>query len=215
MARSSSARPSPAVYRRRRIVVFGGLLVLVVAVIIGAWSIVAKSDADGPSPRATADSVDSSGNADGTDPSPDATPTTPAPIPVCADPDVEVRALTDAESYSGDELPQLSISLTNHGDRDCRINVGTTTQVFTVTSGDDVWWRSTDCQQSPEDSVVMLVAGQTVTSAEPVAWNRTRSSAETCDSNDRPRAPGGGAAYNLTVEIGGLPPSEGVQFILE
>lgn len=220
MARSSSRRPSSAVFRRRRIAVFGGLLLLLVAVAWGVWLILSQNDPDAPAPRPSVTSsaspdASATEGAETAEPSPEPTATTPAPIPVCASPEVEVRAVVNAETFGAEQFPELSISLTNNGSRDCRINVGTTTQVLTVTSGNDVWWRSTDCQQSPEDSEVMLTAGQTVVSLEPVVWNRIRSSAETCDSNDRPRAPGGGATYNLTVEIGGLPPSESVQFFLE
>jgi hypothetical protein len=64
----------------------------------------------------------------------------------CEAKDIEVSAVTDAETYAAGVLPKLSISLTNKGTEDCTIDVGSTTQVFTVSSGADVWWRSTDCQ---------------------------------------------------------------------
>lgn len=122
--------------------------------------------------------------------------------------------MTDADTYEADASPQFSISLTNTGAADCTINVGTTTQVFTVKSGDDTWWRSTDCQQNPADMVVTLAAGSSVTSAEPVVWDRTRSSVDTCESQERPRAPGSGASYHLSVEIGGFASAESKQILL-
>lgn len=140
---------------------------------------------------------------------PSATPTaspTPSPTPTaqaCRPSDLEVAALTDQDSYGGGESPRFSIALTNHGE-DCVMNVGTTTQAFTVTSGTDTWWRSTDCQADPSDMVALLESGQTVTSAEPVEWDRTRSSVSTCDAESRPNAGGGGATYHLEVEIGGV-----------
>jgi hypothetical protein len=94
------------------------------------------------------------------------------------------------------------------------MNVGTSAQVFTITSGTDTWWRSTDCQKEPSDTVVVLAADQTVKSAVPLTWDRTRSSVSTCASANRPRAPGGGATYHLAVEIGGITSTEDAQFLL-
>ena len=83
-----------------------------------------------------------------------------------------------------------------------------------ITSGSDTWWRSTDCQSEPSDMVVLLTAGQTVSSASPLTWDRTRSAVGTCDDETRPRAPGGGASYHLAVEIGGVAATETTQFLL-
>ena len=105
--------------------------------------------------------------------------------------------------------------VTNNGSEDCGLNVGTTTQVFTITSGSDTWWRSTDCQTEPSDMVVLLAAGQTVTSAAPLTWDRTRSSVDTCGPDaSRQAAPGGGATYRLDVEIGGISSLEPKQILL-
>lgn len=152
-----------------------------------------------------------------------ATPgTTPAPTPEatgaptaqpCVASELSVIGATDKGAYAAGEMPQLSISLTNLSAADCTLNVGTTTQSFTVSSGEDVWWRSTDCQTEPSDMIVLLSAGQTVTSAVPVEWDRTRSSVESCQDPNRPRAPGG-ATFRLSVEIGGVPSTEFVSFVL-
>jgi len=125
-----------------------------------------------------------------------------------------VEALSDADTYAAGQNPQLSIRLTNEGEVDCTLNVGTTTQVFAVTSGDDVWWRSTDCQSEPSDMIATIAAGQSVSSATPVVWDRTRSSVSTCDAGNRPVAPGGGASYHVTVEIGGIPAVASKQILL-
>lgn len=223
-------RHSPAVYRRRRLVVL--ILLLVIAgtvwlLIAQPWSGAAteSTDKDEPQTQSTAESLpvpsgqstgdpSATGAADattteGTTPTPGATPTTAA----CVASNIAVDAVTSADTYSGDENPQFSISLKNNGP-DCTLNVGTTMQSFTVTSGSDVWWRSTDCQSEPSDMIVLLGAGQTVTSATPLTWDRTRSSVDTCADAARPRAPGGGASYHLSVEIGGIPSTSPKQFLL-
>lgn len=198
-------RQSAAVYRRRRLAVLV-LLVLVLATVAGGvwlaiaqpWSAAAPADPT-LDPEAT------------TTPTPESSSATPSPEPTetpgiaaCTAEDVVVTAVTDADTYPAEALPQLSISLTNRGAADCTLNVGSSTQTFTVSSGDDVWWRSTDCQSESSDMIVTLEAGSSVTSATPVVWDRTRSSTETCAEQNRPRAPGGGASYHVAVSIGGF-----------
>jgi hypothetical protein len=224
-------RPSPAVYRRRRLVLLIGVLViagLVWLLIAQPWAGAAtKADSTDdksksqnqtdslpvPSSEATEGGIDTGvvegAVVGGETPTPGATPTA---IP-CVASEVTVEAVTTADTYSGDQTPEFSIKLTNNG-ADCTLNVGTSGQSFTVTSGDDVWWRSTDCQSEPSDMIVTIAAGQTVSSAAPLGWDRTRSAVGTCADATRPRAPGGGASYNLSVEIGGIPSTQSKQFLL-
>ncbi len=225
-------RHSPAVYRRRRLVV----LLLALLVIAGVvWLLIAqpwagsanepKDGDDKPQAQNTADSLpvpqsQATGGAtdagavegavvQGQTPTPGATPTAQP----CVASQIVVEPVTTADTYAGDQNPQFSIKLTNNG-ADCTLNVGTSAQSYTVSSGDDVWWRSTDCQSEPSDMVVLIAAGQTVSSAAPLTWDRTRSAVGTCADATRPRAPGGGASYHLAVEIGGIPSTQPKQFLL-
>lgn len=194
-------------------------LILVLAVIgVSVWLLVARpwaaaTDAT-PAPTSTATSgatPPATGSA-----SPEPTPSaseTPGVV-ACQAKDIEVTAVTDAETYPAGVNPQLSISLTNKGTTDCTIDVGSSTQVFMVSSGADVWWRSTDCQENPSSMIATLTAGSTVVSKEPVVWDRTRSSVETCAQENRQRAPGGGASYHVAVSIGGFPSAGTTQFLL-
>ncbi|GGH47100.1 hypothetical protein GCM10010921_23600 [Microbacterium album] len=136
----------------------------------------------------------------------------PAPQP-CDPHVIEVVPLINGERFRTRPI-EFSIQLTNTGSVDCTMNVGTSVQQFVVTSGTDTWWRSTDCQREPSDMVVTLAAGQTVTSAEPLVWDRTRSSVDTCDSENRPRAPGGGATYHLKVRVGEVESASMTRFFL-
>lgn len=222
-------RHSPAVYRRRRLV----LLFAVLAVAAVVWLLIARPWAgsatekpadEKPSSQSTAESLPvpsrgtpnptATGTAEGT--TEGTTTETPSPTPTaqpCAAGDVTVEAVTSQDSYTGSENPQFFIKLTNNG-ADCTLNVGTSAQSYTVMSGSDVWWRSTDCQSEPSDMVVLLGAGQTVSSAAPLTWDRTRSSVDTCADQTRELAPGGGASYHLSVEIGGIPSAQSKQFLL-
>ena len=203
-------RHSAAVYRRRRLVLLIGLILAVAVIGVSVWLLIARPWADGASAPAPTSSATASGT-------PSSTPTTgtesPSPSPsaeqtpaivACAVKDIEVTAVSDADTYAAGVTPQLSISLTNKGATDCTIDVGSTTQVFTVSSGSDVWWRSTDCQENPSSMIATLAAGTTVTSKDPVIWDRTRSSVETCAAENRQRAPGGGSSYHVEVSIGGF-----------
>jgi hypothetical protein len=215
-----SRRPSAAVYRRRRLVVIVGLILVVAAIGIGAWLLIARpwaaADTAGtPSPSAsTSPSAAPSTGTDSPSPSPDASTEQAPAIVACEANDIEVAAVADAATYAEGVMPKLSISLTNKGAKDCTIDVGSTTQVFTISSGEDVWWRSTDCQENPSSMIATLTAGTTVTSKDPVTWDRTRSSVETCAQENRQRAPGGGASYHVEVSIGGFTSLSTAQILL-
>lgn len=208
------SRPSRAVYRRRRFVVFGGLILLIAAIAVGVWMLIAQPWANAAAPAATPTSAASEATASETPSEEPVEPDTedPSPVPTesaqaaaaCRGADILVEAVTDADSYDSETLPKLSISLTNQGAEPCTIDVGSATQEFVITSGADVWWRSTDCQQEPSSYVITLDAGQNLTTAEPLVWDRTRSATDTCDQENRPRAAGGGASYHLSVGIGGF-----------
>ncbi|MDD7928094.1 hypothetical protein [Microbacterium thalli] len=215
-------RLSPAVYRRRRLAVLLVVLLIVAAIVLALWRPWEGAAAQGgPTPALTETTDAASAPA-----SPSATPSAEAAEPAasdsppaeedaevepCSAQSVQVSAVTDKDAYGAGELPQLSISLTNAGDAPCLLNVGTATQKLTVSSGPDVWWRSTDCQSESSDQVVQIDPGQTVSSVTPITWDRTRSSVDSCGS-DRPAAPAG--YFNLAVEIGGLAAQQDRQFVL-
>lgn len=132
---------------------------------------------------------------------PTATPTPTGPA-ACTDADVDVAAAVDAGEYAPEAQPQLSLTLTNVGQQPCTLDVGTATQVYTITSGADTIWTSTDCQTDPVNDVVSLAPGQSLQSP-PVTWVRERSTPDTCEG-ERPAAVGGGASYQLVASIGGF-----------
>jgi len=198
-------------------------VVLLLLIAGGVWALVAQpwaSASAAPAPSSSADPAtddepaEKDEKADDETESPKPTDGETPGIVACTADDVRVTAVADAESYQAGELPKFSISLENTGAEDCTLNVGSSTQSFTVTSGEDVWWRSTDCQEEPSDMIVTLTAGKTVTSAEPVTWDRTRSDVDTCEQENRPRAAGGGASYHVAVSIGGFDSTATTQILL-
>jgi hypothetical protein len=192
-----------SVYRRRRLVAGLGLLAVLAIILLIVFRLTAGADpaASDPEPAATA-------NPAATDAPADAKPT------ACDPAAVTVEAITDQGDYDPGVEPELSLTVTNTGTTPCDLNAGTSTQVFTITSGADVYWTSTDCQTDPADAMVTLEPGVPVSTKTPLVWDRTRSSPETCEITDREAVPGEGASYYLTVSVGGVASANPVQFLL-
>lgn len=131
----------------------------------------------------------------------------------CAPERVVVEPVTDKSEYAEGETPELSVTLTNTGDTACTLNAGTAAQVFTVRSGEEAYWTSTDCQTSPSDAQVTLEPGTPISSSVPILWDRTRSSTDTCDGA-REAVPAGGASYHLDVTVDGIESTLSKQFLL-
>ncbi|MGK9146085.1 hypothetical protein KXS11_00460 [Plantibacter flavus] len=212
--------PLPAsVYRRRRLVVFGALLAVIVLVIVLIVSITSRSGgtptAASPSSTPSSTPSESSGEAPAatTPPIDEAATTDPGAAAACTADQITVEAIVNGTSFAAGELPQLSLSVTNTGSAACTMNAGTSQQVFTVSSGDEPYWTSTDCQTAPSDQQVLLEPGKTVASNPPITWDRTRSAPDTCDAARDP-VPAGGASYHLNTSIGGFASSDSTQFLL-
>ncbi|MGO2111623.1 MAG: hypothetical protein ACTH31_08425 [Pseudoclavibacter sp.] len=223
-----AGRLPASVYRRRRITV---AVIAIVVIAFVWWAIAAVAGAVSGNADANATPVattaaeataaagatpseppettaPASDDADATD-SPTPTPTGPQD---CAADTMIVEAFTDASSYAEGAQPQLTLRVTNAGESACVMDIGTATQVYTISSGADQIWTSTDCQENPTNEVVQIEAGQSL-DAPAVSWVRERSAPETCDG-ERPAAVAGGATYNLTVSIGGFT-SGPTAFVLE
>src|SRR5690606_29196167 len=104
------------------------------------------------------------------------------------------------------------MSITNNGAVACVMDVGTDLQVYEITSGSELYWKSTDCQTEETPQKVALEPG-VAQSTTPIPWDRTRSSAATCTS-ERPPVTAGGASYHLTVHLGELTSEDTAQFLL-
>lgn len=204
-------RQSSRVYRRRRLVVGFGLLAVLIIIIL----LVVRPGASSGESNAGSSSAGSAGPTDAaTDAAQTAVPEASVDGAPCEPGQVQVDAVTDAVRYEAGQQPQLSLSLTNTGTNSCLINAGTAAQVFTITSGAETYWTSTDCQTESSDSQVTLKPGILVSSSTPIVWDRTRSAIDTCDAVTRDGAPAGGASYNLSVTVDGVESSSARQILL-
>jgi len=202
--------PQPSgVYWRRRLIVLLGVIAVVVVIVL----IVVRPGASNGEPAEKKPAPGSTGT-----PAAVATsiPTTSATADgqPCKPADVKVEAVTDKDVYAAGELPQLSVALTNTGSKACTIDAGTAQQLFTITSGSEVYWKSTDCQTDKVDAEVLLEPAKTISSKAPITWDRTRSDPSTCQAN-REQVPASGASYHLETTVAGIKSSGTKQFILQ
>ncbi len=200
--------PQPSkVYWRRRLLVGIGLVAVIVVIIL----IVVRPGASNgaPAPHPVSSSAAAHAAASTSIPTRGAT----AAGQPCDPSAVLVKGATDATEYAPGVQPKLTVSLTNTGSTACTIDAGTAQQVFTITSGTETYWKSTDCQTDKVDAVVLLQPGKTVSSQTPIQWDRTRSDPATCQS-PRTQVPAAGASYHLTVSVAGITSRQTQQFIL-
>ena len=192
---------SSSTYWRRRLVVILGLVAVIVVIVL-----IAVRPGGTPSASTTDDKKTTAAPADSDKPV--ASPETP-----CAEGVVTVAAITDAGDYIASQQPLLSLSVTNTGTTACTFAVGADVQKYTITSGTEVIWTSTDCQAAATPVAQVLEPGVALTTT-PFAWERTRSDPATCEATDRPQVTAAGASYHLGVTINGVEGAETKQFLL-
>lgn len=199
----------PSVYWRRRLLVGLGILAVIVVIVLivvrpGAG---APAAAPTPTPSPTASFPPVDGAIEG-----DAEAEAPAES-ACDPSDIVLLPVTDASSYPAGVTPMISMSITNTGDAACTLEVGTAAQEYVIVSGEDRIWSSRDCQRDATKDTIDIAAGKTL-STTPFAWDRTRSSEDTCEG-DRPEVTGGGATYRLAVTLGKVSSTEDRPFLLD
>lgn len=208
-APQATPKLSKQVYRRRRIAVLAGLLafiVIIVMLIVGPSGMAQWFGSGDKAPAAESD-ADTKGESTSK-----GKPADEEKAPTCETDLIAVEALTNEDGYADDAKPKFSLRVTNHNEASCDLDLGTKTIAFVVTSGDETYWDSRDCQLNPESTLVRMEPGQTL-ETEPLEWDRTRSSTDTCD-DERAPVPAGGASYHLSAEVAGVESEQSRQFLL-
>lgn len=198
--------PQPSrVYWRRRLVVGLGLLAVIVIIIL----IIVRPGSGTPSSTPSGSSGPNPTSSAETDAE---TETDTGDAAACDPAKVTVTASTDATSYEAGQNPVLSFALKSTMTEPCTFAAGSDLQEFRITSGEELIWSSKDCQTDPVAATVVLAPG--VPKQGPtLAWDRTRSSTDTCDTA-REQVIAGGASYHLQVKVGDLASSNDTQFLL-
>ena len=201
----------PSVYWRRRAIVGLGLIAVIVIIVLivvrpgtpeptgGGEPTPAASDAAVVEDEQTdlEAAAEDAGTAGG-----EAAPGVDGAPGACTADQVQVTPVTDAEAYSAESQPQLSLTLLNTGSTSCTMEAGSDVQEFLITSGADRVWSSRDCQVDAVAASIVLEPG-VERATTPIPWNRTRSEPGVCDVQRSP-VTAGGATYRLSVTIGGL-----------
>ncbi|WIE68566.1 hypothetical protein [Curtobacterium sp. MCLR17_054] len=218
----------PVVYWRRRALVLAALLVVVLVVVLivvgrgsGATSAApsASASAGSGADASSAGSGSGSGSSRSAAPKPSASASASASKPAAADgstctkDQIVLTPVLDKSAYGPTEDPKIAMSIKNSSTNSCHLDLGSAQQVLTISSGQEQYWSSKDCQTGGTNQDVTIKSGQTLTTPA-IAWDRTRSSTSTCDSS-RPAVTAGGASYHLQVAVGNLESKSSVQFILQ
>ncbi len=201
-----SRRPSPEVFRRRRIAA-----ALVLAVVVGlVWAgVSAISSWLGGSSSTQLLLPD--GMAESS--------VVVEPGQMCPPGTVVVEAQVGNSSgqnmtaFAADETPHVWFTLTNTNSVDCTFNAGAKVQYFTIQSGDQDIWSSAQCARDTlEDGNIVLPAGETMSSS-PSPWEKVFSSNSGCGADQSPVTTGG-ASYHLKVDVSGELSTNDQQFVL-
>jgi len=194
------------IYARRR-----GVLLLAV-LIIGIWAWISFANPFGSSqPEVTASTSTASATV-----STEAAPSDE--VPVCQPGVVQIEVMIGDEketlnTFTAEQTPQIWYSIVNTGLEECKFNVGLRGTFFTITSGDQTYWSSKQCDRDGlTDSDVVLPSNQAV-SAQRSPWDKVYSSENGCNAENNDAVPTGGATYKIKVEVNGVI-SEEKAFIL-
>ncbi len=179
-------RPSPAVYRRRRI---GALLVLLLVVAGVVWGVTAFLGRDaGAAPEAGTTEAPT-GDEPTEDPS-------PGLVEACAAADLETDVALEPAAPAAGSGTSFQVTVRNTGERPCLVDAGPATLAATVVSGADPVWSSAHCAGDATKELLLDTGAETAVS---VPWNGRRS-AEGCPS-EQPYA--GAGTYRVTLELAG------------
>lgn len=138
----------------------------------------------------------------------DAVPSSPSPSGACLPGSIVVAASTEKASYGAEENPVLVMRIENQGATPCELNVGTSVQEFTVMSGSDRIFSTSDCRADAKDYLLMMAPGSAESAR--FTWLRDRS-APGCGSIAAKPRPG---TYVFTAKLGDVA-SNKVPFLLK
>ena len=202
-----STRPSARVFRRRRLAVLISLLVVVGLLVWAGFGIASALRPADPGAAGTGPVAGGTSNASpqpsqepGAEPSDEATD--------CLEGDVVIGASTAQGTHGPAQNPVLVMTIKNEGKFDCKVNVGTSQQEFSVMSGSDRIFSTSDCVQDPMDTEITIKPGSSETAR--FTWTRVRSAPGCKVVSAKPR-PGW---YGFTAKLGDLS-SETAKFELK
>ncbi|MFG2914642.1 hypothetical protein ACGF0D_17350 [Kitasatospora sp. NPDC048298] len=121
-------------------------------------------------------------------------------LPVCASSQVALELAGTQNSYQPKDKPRLALTVKNSSGSNCRVDLGRTASVITVSgSSNDRVWSSGDCPADKGNIWVQLGANGSQT--ETFTWDRSRSKPQ-CATADQTPPPSG--TYVVLAELTGV-----------
>lgn len=214
-------RPSPAVYRRRRLVAALLAVALLALVVWGGRALYDAIFSSDPQPEAATQTEPEQNTEDDEAGEPDpAASSGPEQVPEdeqatedeaaedqeteasvpeghCAPADIEVRAGTSHEAYDASTAPLLIMEIENVGSQECTLDVGTAEQQFKVGTGGREIFTTAQCDLSGDSLEMEFEPGQTERAQ--MLWPRSESAVDCSEPAEL--TPG---QYELTVSVSGI-----------
>ncbi|WP_316523032.1 hypothetical protein [Kitasatospora brasiliensis] len=121
-------------------------------------------------------------------------------LPVCVSSQVALELAGTQNSYQPKDKPRLALTVKNSSGTNCRVDLGRTASVITVSgSSNDRVWSSGDCPADKGNIWVQLGANGSQT--ETFTWDRSRSKPQCATADQAPPASG---TYVVLAELTGL-----------
>ena len=92
----------------------------------------------------------------------------------------------------------------NTGLVDCIFDVGSYATFFTISSGEQVFYSSRDCDRSNDSKLPQILKANQPIKSVPGEWLKVYSSPENQCGPENRLAPAGGASYDIKVEVSGV-----------
>jgi hypothetical protein len=127
--------------------------------------------------------------------------------------DGESQVVETFNSFAPETNPDIWYEITNNGLVDCKFNVGSRVTFFTITSGEQTYWSSRDCDRSNDTDRYVTLPSNSAEEAAASPWEKSYSSENGCSASANDLVPTGGATYKIKVEVNGVI-SEEKRFIL-
>ena len=199
-----------SVYRKRRI----GALVVLAALVAGIWGVPQLFANTGqevlPSPEVT--QTEEAAPAELTNCAPGVV-SVEVMIGKLISSDGDSQVVETFNSFAPETNPDIWYEITNNGLVDCKFNVGSRVTFFTITSGEQTYWSSRDCDRSNDTDRYVTLPSNSAEEAAASPWEKSYSSENGCSASANDLVPTGGATYKIKVEVNGVI-SEEKRFIL-
>lgn len=200
----------PSVYRKRRL----GALALLAALITGIWGIpqlLANTGQD-VIPATETTQTEEAIPAELTDCAPGVV-SVEVMIGKLISGDGDSQVVETFNSFAAGTNPDIWYEITNNGLVDCKFNVGSRVTFFTITSGEQTYWSSRDCDRSDDTDRYITLESNLAEEAVASGWEKSYSSENGCNPSGNDLVPTNGATYKIKVEVNGVI-SEEKRFIL-